>query len=545
MTQTLYFGGTILTVDPANSAAEAVLVDGGRIAGVGGLAEIEAAAEPSAERRDLGGRTMIPGFIDPHGHFPDSGFLALHRADLSGPPIGACRDLDAVFERLRDKARQTPPGDWVVGAMFEPSGLAENRFPTRNELDRISRDHPIWVVHISGHAGVANSRALAFRGVDRDSPDPAGGRFGRDPATGDLDGLLEGMAAMGGLGDSEFQITYEKFRSAFAASAAEYHSRGVTLAQNAWATRSLLGYFARLAGEEAPEIDVMVLPAGFLEPRLSNGELGIPLPPEGSRIIFGPRKLFGDGSFHLQTACLTEPYHRPFNGDPSYRCELALTRRQMVKRIGKLHGMRFQCHIHANGDATADLMLDAIEEVQRADPRDDHRHTFIHAQTLREDQLDRMARLGVTVSFFPAHLYYWGEFHRSITLGPDRVRNMCPTRWAAERGIRFTIHNDAQVTPTLPLHLMWCAVNRLAVTGAAIGPEQALTPLEALRAHTIDAAWQVFQDQDRGSIETGKRADFALLSANPLDDPAGIRDIAVDETIVTGETVFRRANLSP
>lgn len=543
MTQTLYFGGKILTVDAANEVAEAVLVDGGRIAVVGNLADIEAAASPSAERRDLGGKTMIPGFIDPHGHFPDSGFLTLHRADLSGPPIGRCRNLEDVFARLRDKANETPAGDWVIGSMFEPSGLAENRFPTRGELDRVSTEHPIWVVHISGHAGVANSRALAFRGVDRDTPDPAGGRFGRDPETGELDGLLEGMAAMCDLGDSEFQITYDKFRSAFAASAAEY--QGVTMAQNAWATQSLLGYFGRIAQEDDPEIDVMVLPAGFLEPRVSNGELGIPLPPTSSRIILGPRKLFGDGSFHLQTACLTEPYYKPLNGDPNYRCELAVTREQMVKRIGKLHKMGFQCHIHANGDATADLMLDAIEYVQRADPRDDHRHTFIHAQTLREDQLDRMARMAITVSFFPAHLYYWGDFHRDVSLGPDRVRNMCPTRWAAERGIRFTIHNDAQVTPTLPLHLMWCAVNRQAVTGTAIGPEQALTPMEALRAHTIDAAWQVFQDEERGSIEVGKRADFAILSANPLDDPASIREIAVDETIVVGKAAYRREGVSP
>ena len=545
MTQTIFFGGTVLTVDAANSVAEAVLVDGGRIVGVDSLADIEAAASPNAERHNLGGKTMIPGFIDPHGHFPDSGFLALHRADLSGPPIGGCRNLEDVFERLRKKAAETPAGDWVVGSMFEPSGLDENRFPTRDELDRVSAEHPIWVVHVSGHAGVANSRAIAFRGIDRNSPDPPGGRFGRDPDSGELDGLLEGMAAMGELGDSEFQITYDRFRSAFAVSAAEYLSQGVTMAQNAWATRTLLGYFGRIAQGDDPEMDVMVLPAGYLEPRLSDGELGLPLPPAGSRIVLGPRKLFGDGSFHLQTACLTEPYYKPLNGDPNYRCELAVSREEMVERIGELHRLGYQCHIHANGDATADLMLDAIEDVLRADPRDDHRHTFIHAQTLRQDQLDRMACMGVSVSFFPAHLYYWGDFHRDVSLGPDRVGNMCPTRWAAERGIRFTIHNDAQVTPTLPLHLMWCAVTRQSVTGTTIGPEQALTPVEALRAHTIDAAWQVFQEAERGSIEVGKRADFAILSASPLDDSADIWNIAVDETIVMGEVAYRREGAAP
>ncbi|MEM7171426.1 MAG: amidohydrolase [Pseudomonadota bacterium] len=540
MRQQLYHGGEILTLDETNARAEAVLVEDGRIAKVGSLREIEAVASAKASRRDLCGRTMIPGFIDPHGHFPDSGFLKLHRADLSTPPIGECRCLSDVFDRLRQKAANTEPGKWVIGSMFEPSGLAEKRFPTRQELDKISSEHPIWVVHISGHAGVANSLALAFRGIDRDTATPKGGHFGRDPSTGDLDGLLDGMAAMGNLGDSEFQITYDKFRSAFKAAAEEYLAQGVTLAQNAWATKSLLGYFGRIATEDAPEIDVMVLPAGFLEPKVSRQELDVPLPPPGSGIILGPRKLFGDGSFHMQTACMTQPYHKPLNGEVGYRCELAVTPEQMAKRIGKLHGLGFQCHIHANGDATADLVLDAIETVQERDPREDHRHTLIHAQTLREDQLDRMAALGVTASFFPAHIYYWGDYHRDTTLGPERVQNMCPARWAADRNIRFTIHNDAQVTPTLPLHLMWCAVNRLSVTGSEIGKQQALTPLEALRAHTIDAAWQVFQEHDRGSIETGKRADFAILSASPVQNPSAIKDITVQETVVCGEIRYLR-----
>ncbi len=540
MSKTLYHGGDILTVDADNRSAEAMLTDGGRIAAVGDLDAVSETAGADAIRKNLNGKTMIPGFIDPHGHFPDSGFLALHRADLSGPPIGSCKNLSDVLDRLRDKAAETPKGEWIIGAMFEPSGLAENRFPTRDELDGISTDHPVWVVHISGHAGVANSPALEFRDIDETAEDPPGGRFGRSPDTDRLDGLLEGMPAMGELGDTEFQMTYERFRTAMEYSTDEYLSQGVTMAQNAWATKTFLNHFCRYAAEENNSIDVMVLPAGFLEPKLSAGEHGIHLPNEGP-IMFGPRKLFGDGSFHLQTSCMTEPYYKPLNGDPTYRCELAVTRDMMVKRIGKLHDMGFQCHIHANGDATADLMLDAIEEVQRANHRDDHRHTLIHAQNYREDQLDRMAEMGVSVSFFPAHLYYWGDFHRDVTLGPERVQNMCPTRWAAERGIRFTIHNDAQVTPTLPLHLMWCAVNRRSVNNTDLGRGQTITPERALRSHTIDAAWQVFQEHERGSIEPGKRADFAILSDNPLNNAETIRDIRVEETIRGGKTVFERS----
>jgi len=538
MSQRLLYNGNFLTMDEDSSSADSVLIEGGRIKVVGREAECRAIAT-HAEEVNLDGQTVIPGFIDPHGHFPDSGFLKLHRVDLSPPPLGACSNIAEVLEQLRQKARVTKPGDWVVGAMINPAELEEKRFPTRNELDAVSVEHPVWLFHVSGHAGVANSLALAFRAVDKNSQDPAGGKFGRDPLTGELNGLCEGMSAMGKMGDSEFQISYEKFLSAYVDAADEYLGQGVTLAQNAWATKTLLGYFGQIANESQPPIDTMVLPAGFLEPKLTAGELDIPLPEPGSGIFLGPRKVFVDGSFHLQTACLTQPYFKPLNGDPHHRCELPFSREQMVTRISKLHDLGFQCHIHANGDAAADLALDAIEAAQRTNRREDHRHTLIHSQNLREDQLDRMATAGVSVSFFPAHLHYFGDFHSAVTFGPDRVRNMCPTRWAEERGIRFTIHNDAQVTPTRPLHLMWCAVNRQSLSGKTIGQDQAVSPLSALRAHTIDAAWQVFQERDRGSIEAGKRADFAVLSGNPLVDPANMHKLSVSQTLVLGETRYR------
>ncbi|MFY9237836.1 MAG: amidohydrolase [Roseovarius sp.] len=538
MTQTIYHNGLILTVDPYDSLAEAVLTEGGKIIATGRFTKLRAQAAADAALCNLNGRTMIPAFIDPHGHFPDSGYVGRFRADLAPPPVGDCGSLDQALARLAELAAHTPAGAWVMGSQFDPAGVPENRFPTRQELDQISTDHPVWVVHFTGHAGVGNTRALAARGVTPDTPDPAGGWIGRDPQTGDLTGLLKGMAAMGDLGDSEFQVTFADFRAAFLVATDEYHAHGVALAQNAWATEELLGYFLRLDAEGAAGMDCVVLPAGHLEPGLSAGQMDLPIPRVDGRITLGPRKLFGDGSYHIQTACITKPYFKPLNGDPGFRCPPSITTAGMVAKIAPLHRAGHQIHIHSNGDATSDILLDAIEMVLDADPREDHRHTLIHTQILREDQLDRMARLGVTASFFPAHIYYFGDFHTDVTFGPERVQDMCPTRWAADRGIRFTIHNDAQVTPTRPLHLMWCAVNRLSHTGRSLGTRQALTPREALRAHTIDAAWQVFMEHERGSIEAGKRADFAILSANPLDDPTGMHQITVEQTIVAGQTVY-------
>ena len=537
--QTLYFNGSILTMDESRPEAEAVLTEGGRIARVGNYRDLIHQAEPRCARRDLLGRFMIPGFIDPHGHFPDSGILSLFKVDLAPPPLGDCCSLATALERLSAKAEATPPEEWVLGAMFDPAGVPERRFPTKDELDEVSKTHPVWVEHFTGHAGIANSLALAWRGIDESSTDPKGGRFGRSHPGGRLNGLLEGMSAMGPLGDTEFRIGPAEFREAAAHAGREYLSKGVTMAQNSWAPETLLRYFVGLAENPLPGMpDAMVLPAGHLEPGLSENRMEFVLP-ESESVRFGPRKLFGDGSLHVQTACLTEPYFVPLNGDAGYRCDPSISAESMFKQILPLHEAGFQVHIHVNGDATADIVIEALGKVLDAAPRSDHRHTLIHAQTVRKDQLDRMAQLGISASFFPAHIYYWGEHHLEVSLGPARAENISPARWAVESGVRFTIHNDATVTPTLPLHLAWCASERKTSLGRVLGEGQCLTPLEALKAHTIDAAWQVFLESERGSIEVGKRADFAILSGNPLESGDGLKDLSVVETVLAGETVYR------
>jgi len=207
-----------------------------------------------------------------------------------------------------------------------------------------------------------------------------------------------------------------------------------------------------------------------------------------------------------------------------------------------LHRAGYQIAIHGNGDAAIDDILHAFEQAQRQYPRADARHRIEHCQVVREDQLDRIAELGITPSFFVGHVYYWGDRHRDIFLGPERAARISPLASAIRRGIRFTIHNDTPVTPVDPLHLVWCAVNRLTRSNQVLGAEQRISALEALRAVTIDAAWQNFEERRKGSIETGKLADFVILAENPLSiAPERIREIQVLETIVGGETVYRSA----
>ena len=538
-TSALYFNGPILSMDAQDTSPEAVLTTGEIIAAVGSESDLRAQMSADTTEVDLHGQTMIPAFIDPHGHFPDSGFVKLFRVNLSAPPLGTCLDIYTALQRLRERVDITPKGEWIIGVSFDNTAIAEVRMPTRAELDSVSCDHPIWVIHASGHNGVANSLALASQGITDTTPDPVGGRFGRDATTGALTGLIEGISAMGPLGETTFLIDEAQFWQGFAATRDEYLSHGVTYGQNAWANAKLLVRFASYPANQDPGFDLTILPIAELEPDLSQG-------PRAMRdfanphFSLGPRKLFADGAFQLQTAYLRADYYQPIA--PDAPCGQPYTpAAELVDEVRKLHNMGFQIHCHCNGDAGADLFLDAVEAAQRENSRDDHRHTIIHGQLLQEDQFSRMAQLGVTVSFFSAHIYYWGDRHLDTFLGPDRAARISAAGSAQRHGVRFTLHNDASVTPTRPIHLAHCAVNRLTSTGKVLDANQKISVLAALRAQTIDAAWQVFKEKARGSIEPGKLADLTILSRNPINKPDCLSEIHVVRTIRRGKVVFQRA----
>lgn len=537
MSSTLYFNGPILTMDAENSRPEAVLTEGQIIKAVGTEAALRSQMSAETQEHDLQGHTLIPAFIDPHGHFPDPGFIRLFRVDLSSPPRGDCTDMATALARLRTKAADTPKGEWVMGVLFDNTAIAEARMPTRVELDSVSSDHPVWLIHASGHNGSANSLALQKHGVSRDTPDPLGGRFGRDADTGNLTGLIEGISAMGDMGDTDFLITRERFWQGFNATRDEYLAHGVTFAQNAWTSRKMLEHFASLPADKDPGYDLVLLPIGEDEPEMTEGPDAVDWP-GNPHFNLGPRKLFTDGAFQLQTALLSEPYHKPV--DPERPCGMTYADVQAHSaEVKRLHRLGFQIHCHCNGDGGAEMFIDAVEEALAEHPRADHRHTVIHGQALRDDQLQRMAKLGMTVSFFPAHIHFWGDRHFDTFLGPKRAQRISPAASAERFGLRYTIHNDASVTPTRPLHLAHCAVNRTTVSGRVLGEDQKVSPLSALKAQTIDAAWQVFQEDQRGSIEAGKLADLAILSRNPLEEVEQLLKATVVATVRRGQTVYQ------
>jgi predicted amidohydrolase YtcJ len=533
--RTVYLGGPILTVDAADRVVEALGIEGERIAAVGTRAEVLGWAGGRARVVDLAGHAVVPGFVDAHGHFPGSGLTAVY-ADLSPPPVGDVASLDAVVARLRARAAETPPGEWVVGWSYDDTLLAERRHPTRADLDRASTEHPIVAWHISGHLCALNSAALARLGLDAATPDPPGGRIRRD-ASGAPDGVLEETAlerVRGALPQPTLREAWAIFREGTRRTLAA----GVTTAQDGYAEASHLAPLLWLSRLGLLPLRVVVWPREEVADRILAGELAFD-PPDPDRVRRGAVKLLADGSIQGYTAYLTQPYFVPPGDDPGYRGWPRIPREELFAQIERFHRAGWQIAVHGNGDAAIDDILDAFEAAQRAWPRDDARHVLVHAQTARDDQLDRMKRLGVVPSFFVLHTYYWGDRHRDVFLGPERAARISPLRSAEERGLRFTLHADTPVVPLEPLRIVWAAVNRRTTSGAVLGPEQRIGVARALRAVTADAAWQHFEEASKGSLEPGKLADLAILSRSPLEDPAHVDRIEVLETIVGGESVWR------
>ena len=533
--RTVYEGGPVLTMDGEDRVVEAIGVEGDRIAVVGDVATVDAWGGRDARRVDLGGRALLPGFIDAHGHFPGEGVWA-SVVDLRSPPMADVEDFDDLVARLRARAERTDAGEWVVGMGYDDTLLAEGRHPTRYDLDRASREHPIAVINVSGHLAALISAALSASGIDASTPDPEGGLIRREPGGNEPDGVLEEEAmapiearVLAPSPLASWRILREASR--------RYLAAGVTTAQNGYATKlqiRALGWAGRLG---LLPLRLVMWPEPAVADEILAGEFSFE-PTE--RVRLGAVKIVADGSIQGYTGYLSQPYFVPPGDDPGYRGYPRVTRDALREMVSRYHAAGMQIAVHGNGDASIDDILDAFEAAAREHPRDDSRHVVVHAQMTRPDQLDRMARLGVVPSFFSLHTFYWGDRHRRVFLGPERAARISPAASAAARGIRFTIHCDAPVVPMEPIRLVGSAVNRRTRSGFVLGPEERISVMQALRAVTIDAAWQHFDEADKGSLEPGKLADLVILSGDPRAvAPETIGELRVVETIVGGESAWR------
>ena len=490
---------------------------------------------------DLQGHTILPGFIDAHGHIGQVAALSLFE-NVASPPVGPVTSIEDLKTRLDaypvDRRNQT--GGWILGLGYDDSLLAEQRHPTKFDLDAVSTEHPIVIMHVSLHLAVANSKALEQAGINAETEDPEGGIIHRVTGSREPDGVLEEHAMFRVFGslpqaDPEQQLDLLKNAQAL------YASNGITTAQEG---ASQPGDFANLRAAAAKGdlyLDVVAYPVwGSIDDMVGTDAV---LGTYENRLKVGGVKVVLDGSPQGKTAYLSHPYHvAPPSQDADYRGYPAMPDEDVDRFIETFYSRGWQVLAHANGDAAADQLLNATEKAAAKYPSDDRRTVMIHAQTVRDDQLDRMALLGMIPSFFVAHTHFWGDWHRDSVLGPVRADRISPAHSAAERGITYTFHMDAPVLPPDILRLIWTGVNRITRTGDVLGPAERVSVMDAVKATTINAAYQLFEEDTKGSITPGKLADLIILSDNPLTvDAADIADIQVLETIKEGETVYQRA----
>lgn len=536
----VYSNGRIITVDPEQPYAEAVAVRDVKIIAVGSLADVTELAGDNVSQRDLDGTTMLPGLIDAHGHISYTS-LNMAAANVSSPPVGPAQDIAAVVRLLSEQADKTPGEGWILGWGYDDSLLAEKRHPTRADLDKVSSTRPVLIRHVSGHFLSCNSKCLELAEMTARTEDPAGGIIRRLPGSAEPDGVMEETAMMRVLEALPKADTQLRIKLILAAQD-YYASFGITTVQDGAVPADELEVMQQVAAQGLLYLDVVAFPyAPYLGERLAE----FPFSKDYSNHYrIGGIKLVLDGSPQGKTAWLTQAYlHPPHGQDEGYKGYPTLTDEQVQGYIDQAFSSSTPILAHANGDAAADQLIDAVSSANERFGKADRRPVMIHAQTVREDQIHAMLEQGVMPSYFSAHTFYWGDWHRDSVFGVARAERISPLRSSADKGLRYTTHNDTPIVPPDMMRLMWASVNRLTRSAQVLGAEQRATAMEALKSITIDAAYQYFEEDTKGSIEVGKLADFTIVSDDPLSiDAQKIKDIKVLNTVKDGVVVYRNAN---
>ena len=554
----IYGGGTILTMaGPEPAQVESLAVKDGRIVFVGPAAEAATFAGPNTRRIDLAGKTLLPGFIDTHGHFVYFG-KNLVDANLFGSATVA-----EVLERMRKQVERTPADGWIVGFGYQARQLAEGRPPTAAELDRVSADRPVLIVDSSGHLGSANAAAFRAAGISAATPDPTGGKFARGDDGKSLAGPME-ETALNAVRAKRPPFSGELADRVITGAAEVWASHGQTTAMEAGLglgnddvavvlnaiDKRLLPIDLYVAAKDSAMDETLAAAYGVASaynPQAAGtlAKLRAARPDLDSRYVnrvrLGGIKFWLDGS--LDTAWFTEPY----TVNPPGKTGAFAGYRQIPDAVLDAAFDRFwatglQIHMHMNGDAAADQALAAIAKAVKKHGMHDHRPVFVHASWVRPDQVEKIKACGAIPSFLPSGIVPGGDAVVRLW-GPVRSAGAMAARSFLRAGLPFTFSHDAPVSPVPSiLALVDAGVNRMSGSGQVIGPDERITPYQALRAVTATAAYQLKEEKTKGTLEAGKLADLVILEKNPLTvEPTTIKDIAVMETIKEGKTVWRRS----
>ena len=534
---TVYSAKRIITMNPSQPEATHIAVRDGRILAVGTEESMKDFANASHDAR-FANDVLLPGFVEGHSHALEGalwnyGYLGYFgRTDAEGRYWEGLRSIEVMQLRLKEYAATVDELLPVIAWGFDPVYFPDTRLDC-NVLDAVISDRPVVIFHANLHVMTVNSAMLKLAGIDQ-VEGIEGIRLGAD---GKPDGELQEMAAMHVVFDA---LGYSIFDLVASTDTLQRYARiarrsGVTTITDLYNPLTDDGVKALETVTADARYPVRLVPAmAALNWSLEEGSARLHdcLSRGNDKLHFGPVKLMTDGSIQGYTARLKWPYYhdgRPngiWNAPPQ----------QLKDIVHYYHQAGIQLHIHCNGDESVELMLDAIEEAQELWPRFDHRHTLQHCQIMDHAQLRRAARLGVCLNIFANHLYYWGDIHRTRTLGFERCQRLEPLASTKRLNIPLAIHSDAPVTPLGPLFTAWCAVMRLTASGVQLGEQEKLSVPQALEAITLGAAYTLRLDHLVGSLEIGKFADITVLEEDPLTcEPNRLKDIRVKATIVGGE----------
>jgi len=495
----------------------------------------EDAKNIQGEHVDFGNQAVLPGFIDAHGHASYLAF-ATQVANIASPPVGKINNIQDLQTELKNFIQDSglQPGEWLMGLGYDDSLLAEQRHPTKDDLDEVSTEHPIYLIHVSAHLGAANSLGLSLANINSKTQDPPGGKIRRYENSLEPNGVFEETAAypLQQLAMSAYKDPIGSVKKAMEI----YARNGITTAQDGASSLETIGLMQAADAQSMINIDVISYPIGQngLDENLNALNFGS----YTGRVKVGGIKLILDGSPQGKTAYLTEPYYKPpHNESKSYKGYPLIPQTEVSEWVKKYADLNIPIMAHANGDAAADMLIKAVKN---AEIESDHRTIMIHAQTVREDQLDLMKELEIIPSYFSTHTFYWGDWHRDSVFGIDRAMRISPTKSTLNRDMPFTVHNDAPVVPPDMIRLLWSSTNRITRSGKILGDQQKISTYDALKAMTLNAAYQHFEDDIKGSIEVGKLADLVVLSEDPLAMPAAsLLNLKVIATYSHGKEIFK------
>ncbi len=523
-----FINGKVITVNETDEIVEAVAVKDGRILRVGSNEHVREVSGEGTEVHDLEGLSLLPGLIDSHMH-PGSYGVFWVRGVRCGPDVAS---IDELLERIKGKADATPKGKWILGYTLDDVKLG--RYPTRAELDSVCPDNPLYIQRRDGHIGVVNSLALKAGGITKETPDPPHGKIDRDE-NGEPTGVLR-EAAKDVVYNMMPPYTVEEYIEGLRHVFDEFISLGLTTIHASMTDSKEFRAMQRLKAADDLKLRVCVHASGREEGMLE------------SLIAAGIQTPFGDDwlklteiewVFDTSTSGRTAAYYRPYVGEPDNFGILLYDQDDITDRVTRAHKAGLRVGLDGIGDRGIDRALDAIEAALKESPREDHRHRIEHCCYVPPPIQERLKELGVIDASANGFLHDLGDAYKA-NRGEEEMRWMWPHRTLIDQGIPAPGHSDCPVCSPNPWLGIYGLVTRKSSGGEVLYADEGITPLEAIKAYTIDGAYSAWEEKTKGSIEPGKMADLIVVDRDPMTIPREeLRDIKTVMTVVNGKIVYR------